>query len=190
MARRQRRAGRARSRSSATGCGSSTARTTAALFGLFQGSAIVLGDRLARRHRPDRRLPRPGRAERSYLSVALGLLLGGAIGNLIDRLRYGYVVDFVDIGIGDLRFYTFNVADAAISVAILLLIAAGAVPGARPGRRAGPLRWLSGRAARLSGVRDACASRTAGRGRVDRYRGRRDRACRGATSRSSSPTAG
>jgi signal peptidase II len=56
------------------------------------------------------------------LSIALGLLLGGAIGNLIDRIRYGYVVDFVDAGIGTLRFYTFNVADSAISIAILLLI--------------------------------------------------------------------
>ena len=47
----------------------------------------------------------------TLLSVALGLLLGGALGNMLDRLRLGYVVDFVDIGIGDLRFYTFNVAD-------------------------------------------------------------------------------
>ena len=51
------------------------------------------------------------------LTLALGLLLGGAIGNFIDRLRFGYVIDFVDMGIGDSRFYTFNVADAAISIA-------------------------------------------------------------------------
>ena len=57
-----------------------------------------------------------------YLSVTLGLLLGGAIGNLIDRFRLGYVVDFVDAGLGTLRFYTFNVADAAISLSLLLLI--------------------------------------------------------------------
>jgi signal peptidase II len=56
------------------------------------------------------------------LSVALGLLLGGAVGNLVDRLRYAYVVDFVDMGIGDLRFYTFNIADAAISTALLIMI--------------------------------------------------------------------
>ena len=56
------------------------------------------------------------------LTVGLGLLLGGAIGNLIDRLRYGYVVDFVDMGIGNLRFYTYNVADAAISTALLILL--------------------------------------------------------------------
>jgi len=56
------------------------------------------------------------------LTLALALLLGGAVGNLIDRLRLGYVVDFVDMGIGDWRFYTFNVADSAISCSLLLLI--------------------------------------------------------------------
>jgi signal peptidase II len=55
-------------------------------------------------------------------TVALGLLLGGAVGNLLDRIRLGAVIDFVDMGIGDLRWYTFNVADASISTAILLLI--------------------------------------------------------------------
>ena len=57
-----------------------------------------------------------------YLTVTLGLLLGGAIGNLVDRVRLGYVVDFVDAGIGSLRWYTFNVADACISAAIVLLL--------------------------------------------------------------------
>jgi signal peptidase II len=56
------------------------------------------------------------------LTVALGLLLGGAIGNLIDRIAYGYVTDFIDVGIGTSRFYTFNVADSAISTALFLLI--------------------------------------------------------------------
>ncbi len=63
-----------------------------------------------------------------YLSVALGLLLGGAIGNLIDRFRLGYVVDWVDMGIGDIRFWTFNVADAAITIAILMLIGLALFP--------------------------------------------------------------
>lgn len=64
------------------------------------------------------------------MSVTLGLLLGGAIGNLIDRFRFGYVLDFVDVGIGGLRWYTFNVADAAISLSIALLLL-GAVLGSR-----------------------------------------------------------
>ncbi len=63
-----------------------------------------------------------------YLSITLGLLLGGALGNLIDRLRLEHVVDFVDVGIGSLRWYTFNVADAGISFAIMLLLAASLVP--------------------------------------------------------------
>ncbi|HLX35014.1 MAG TPA: signal peptidase II [Candidatus Limnocylindrales bacterium] len=65
---------------------------------------------------------RSGRSR--YITVTLGLLLGGAIGNLLDRVRYGYVVDFVDAGIGTVRWYTFNVADASISLALLLLLAA------------------------------------------------------------------
>ena len=56
------------------------------------------------------------------MTLTLGLLLGGAIGNAIDRLRFNHVVDFVDAGIGDLRFYTFNVADSCISAAVLLLL--------------------------------------------------------------------
>ena len=47
---------------------------------------------------------------------------------MTDRLRLGYVVDFVDIGIGDFRWYTFNVADAAISLAIVMLIGAAFIP--------------------------------------------------------------
>ena len=61
-------------------------------------------------------------------TLALGLLLGGAIGNLLDRLNHGYVIDWVDMGIGTLRFWTYNVADAAISTAIVLLIAMAIVP--------------------------------------------------------------
>jgi len=57
------------------------------------------------------------------VTIALGLLLGGAVGNLVDRVRWGYVVDFVDMGIGGVRFYIFNVADASISIAIVLLLA-------------------------------------------------------------------
>ena len=56
------------------------------------------------------------------LTLALALLLGGAIGNFIDRVRVGFVIDFVDMGVGNSRFYTFNVADSAISTALLLLI--------------------------------------------------------------------
>jgi signal peptidase II len=61
-------------------------------------------------------------------TLALGLLLGGAIGNLLDRLNHGYVVDWVDMGIGTLRFWTYNIADACITTSILLLLLMAVVP--------------------------------------------------------------
>ncbi len=61
-------------------------------------------------------------------TIALGLLLGGAIGNLLDRLNHGYVVDWIDMGIDGLRFWTYNVADACITTAILLLLLMAVVP--------------------------------------------------------------
>jgi signal peptidase II len=65
-------------------------------------------------------------------TVALGLLLGGAIGNFIDRVRLGYVTDFVDMGFpGGWRFYTWNIADAAITISILLLLALAVLPLSR-----------------------------------------------------------
>ena len=62
------------------------------------------------------------------VTIALGLLLGGALGTLLDRLHYGSVVDFVDMGIGAWRFYTYNIADAAISTSIVLLVAMAIFP--------------------------------------------------------------
>lgn len=56
------------------------------------------------------------------LSVALVSILGGALGNLVDRVRLGYVVDFIDWYHGDWHFPTFNVADIAISVGVGLLL--------------------------------------------------------------------
>jgi signal peptidase II len=53
----------------------------------------------------------------------LALVLGGALGNIVDRIRYGYVVDFLDLHFGEWRpFLVFNVADAAITVGVLLLL--------------------------------------------------------------------
>ncbi len=62
------------------------------------------------------------------VTIALALLLGGALGNLVDRLHYGAVIDFVDMGIGAWRFYTYNVADAAISTSLVLLVAMAVFP--------------------------------------------------------------
>jgi signal peptidase II len=58
-----------------------------------------------------------------WVRIALGLVLGGAVGNLIDRLRLGAVVDFIDIGVSDtIRWPSFNVADLAITVGVIALI--------------------------------------------------------------------
>ena len=55
--------------------------------------------------------------------VALGMVLGGALGNILDRVRFGYVVDFADLHFGDWRpFLVFNVADAAISIGVVILL--------------------------------------------------------------------
>lgn len=56
--------------------------------------------------------------------MALGLVLGGAIGNILDRARFGYVVDFADLHFGEWRpFLVFNVADAAITIGVVILLA-------------------------------------------------------------------
>jgi signal peptidase II len=57
----------------------------------------------------------------ALVSATLGMQLGGAFGNLLDRITQGYVVDFVDVGIGDVRFWAFNVADSSIVVGIILV---------------------------------------------------------------------
>jgi signal peptidase II len=56
-------------------------------------------------------------------ALALSLVLGGALGNIVDRVRFGYVVDFADLHFGEIRpFLVFNVADAAITIGVLLLL--------------------------------------------------------------------
>ncbi len=56
------------------------------------------------------------------LSSAYGIILGGAIGNLIDRLRMGEVIDFIDAGIKNYRWPTFNIADSAVTIGIILML--------------------------------------------------------------------
>lgn len=57
-----------------------------------------------------------------WLQAVLGMILAGALGNLTDRLRDGYVVDFISVGIGDLRWPTFNIADSSVVLGILILV--------------------------------------------------------------------
>jgi signal peptidase II len=62
------------------------------------------------------------RAENALIAVSIGAIAGGAIGNVIDRLRYGWVVDFIHAHVGDWSWYVFNVADAAIVCGVAVLI--------------------------------------------------------------------
>ncbi len=93
-------------------------RNTGSAFGLFQGSSeilkvlavvavVILGVYYAR-----------AAARDGLLAVALGLQVGGAFGNIIDRFRYGYVIDWIDLP----RFPTFNLADSGITIGVVLLI--------------------------------------------------------------------
>lgn len=95
-------------------------RNPGAAFGMLQGKrwlfvaisiAVILVISMAAR--------KMGRS-RKILSVALGLLMGGAVGNLIDRVVYGSVIDFIDIRI--INYPIFNIADSAIVTAVVLMI--------------------------------------------------------------------
>jgi signal peptidase II len=101
-------------------------RNTGVAFGLFAGPAAGAGSWLLsllglaaltvvatyfrRTHAGDR-----------LLLAALALILGGAVGNLVDRLASGAVTDFVDCYVGSYHWHTFNVADSAITVGIGLM---------------------------------------------------------------------
>ena len=86
---------------------------------IFGGFAIIALFVLWRLYRMTGTAARAGDGTRI---LALGLAWGGAAGNLIDRFRSPHgVVDFIDIGVGDIRFWTFNVADSAVTIGALVL---------------------------------------------------------------------
>lgn len=62
------------------------------------------------------------KAERRILISAIGLVIGGAVGNAIDRIQYGYVVDFIDFSGTGVFPWVFNIADSAITIGVVLLI--------------------------------------------------------------------
>lgn len=89
---------------------------------------IVVGGLLWRLSSEDRRT-----------AIGLSLVLGGAIGNIIDRVRYGVVIDFLDFGIGSARWWVFNLADACVSAGtILLIFTLGIAPTSRKNRDTSP----------------------------------------------------
>lgn len=82
------------------------------VFGAFAVIALVVLWRIYRETTASERLK----------ALALGLAWGGAAGNLVDRVRSPQgVVDFIDIGVGSVRFWTFNVADSAVTIGAVLL---------------------------------------------------------------------
>lgn len=75
------------------------------------------------------------RAESLPTALALGAIAGGAVGNVIDRARFGAVVDFIHAHAGDWSWYVFNVADAAIVCGVAALVIEGLLPSRRAGQR-------------------------------------------------------
>jgi len=110
-------------------------RNTGAAFSLFQGATwlflLVSGAALAIVAWFHISL----RGRGLWLQAVLGMVLAGALGNLTDRLRTGYVVDFISVGVGDLRWPTFNVADSSVVIGILILVAYLTVTDRRAGQR-------------------------------------------------------
>src|SRR5690625_253161 len=80
------------------------------------------------------RLPQRAR----ILPSAIALVLGGAIGNLIDRIRFGYVVDFIDVHYAAWHWPAFNLADSAIATAVILLLQIARPPGTEMSSRSHP----------------------------------------------------
>lgn len=62
------------------------------------------------------------RAANRHVALALGLIIGGAVGNVIDRMRFGAVADFIDLHVGGWHWPAFNVADSAITIGVALLV--------------------------------------------------------------------
>ncbi|MDE2030354.1 MAG: signal peptidase II [Alphaproteobacteria bacterium] len=65
----------------------------------------------------------------TLVALALGAIMGGAVGNVIDRVRYGAVVDFLDFHYRGYHWYAFNIADAAIVTGVALLLLDGMLKG-------------------------------------------------------------
>jgi len=98
------------------------AQNAGAAFSLFQGGQILFLVVTALALGMIVYFHRSFRGQSRWLQLVLGVILGGTLGNLTDRVRLGYVTDFVSVGFGDTRFPTFNVADSAIVLGIGVLV--------------------------------------------------------------------
>jgi signal peptidase II len=95
---------------------------TGAAFGVFQGRSVWFIAVSAAASVAIAAFSREIAKMRRGEQIAFGLILGGAIGNLLDRVRLGAVVDFIDIGANNVRWPSFNVADSGISIGVTLLV--------------------------------------------------------------------
>jgi len=107
------------------------AQNAGAAFSLFQGGQILFLVVTALALGMIVYFHRSFRGQSRWLQLVLGVILGGTLGNLTDRVRLGYVTDFVSVGFGDTRFPTFNVADSAIVLGIGVLVIYLALLGGR-----------------------------------------------------------
>lgn len=98
------------------------AQNSGAAFSLFQGGSFVFLVVSVLSIGMVAYFHRSLRGQGLWLHLVLGVILGGTLGNFIDRLRQGYVTDWLSVGIGDTRWPTFNVADSSIVVGIGILV--------------------------------------------------------------------
>ena len=98
------------------------AQNRGAAFSLFQGGTIVFLVVSVLSIGMVAYFYRSLRDRSPWLHLVLGIVLGGTLGNFIDRLRQGYVTDWLSVGIGDTRWPTFNVADSSVVVGIGILV--------------------------------------------------------------------
>jgi len=109
-----------------------------AAFGMFPAATIVFTV-IAIVAVPVLLLARSYVADRAWwITIVFGMLMGGALGNLLDRVRLGYVVDFIDVGVGSLRWPSFNIADSSFVVGIILLAIYLSLAGDAPEKNAEP----------------------------------------------------
>ena len=77
--------------------------------------------------------------ENRHDAIGLGMIFGGAVGNLLDRIRFGHVIDYADLHFGTFRpFLVFNVADAAITIGVLILLARALFVRDKPAQNLSP----------------------------------------------------
>lgn len=98
------------------------AQNRGAAFSLFQGGTIIFLVVSVLSIGMVAYFHRTLRDRSAWLHVVLGIVLGGTLGNFTDRLRQGYVTDWLSVGFGDTRWPTFNVADSSVVVGIGILV--------------------------------------------------------------------